>query len=155
MSRTTNSMSDLFGEVIHTYTRAQAIADGTLIDVTSADAGAREVGIRWPVALSASAYADAVRWDEGEGGNVDPAKGCTGNSTAGRLWDVMSLARHLALGPACKVATVEGSARIDFRVLRIPAEGATTSPSHTRLSLCLGPGDDGEPVITIVLPHED
>ena len=36
--------------VIHVYTRAQAIADGVLIDATEL---AREAGFRFPVALSA------------------------------------------------------------------------------------------------------
>ena len=30
---TTDSTEDLFGPAIHTYTRAQAIADGALIDL--------------------------------------------------------------------------------------------------------------------------
>jgi hypothetical protein len=34
------------GDLIHRYTRAEAIADGVLVDVT---ATAREAGIRWPV----------------------------------------------------------------------------------------------------------
>jgi len=34
--------------VIHTYTRAQAIEDGVLIDVSEM---AREAGFRWPVAV--------------------------------------------------------------------------------------------------------
>lgn len=155
MTRTPQTMTDLFGEVIHTYTRAQAIDDGVLVDVTDTEGGSREAGLRWPVAMSADAYNDAVRWDEGESGNVDPRKGGTGNSTTGRLWDVMTLARHLALPRACMIARAQGQARVDFRVLRIPADGATTRPTHTRLSLCLGPGDDGDPAVTIVLPHED
>lgn len=155
MARDTHTMSDLFGEVIHSYTRAQAIADGALVDVTDADGGSREAGIRWPVAMSAAAYGDAVRWDVGEHGNVSPDKAATGNSTAGRLWDVVMLARTLALPRACQIASMQGEARVDFRVLRIPASGRGTTATYTRLSLCLGPGDDGDPAITIVLPHED
>ena len=36
-------------DLIHSYTRAEALADGELIDVS---ATAREAGIRWPVALT-------------------------------------------------------------------------------------------------------
>jgi hypothetical protein len=39
-------------ELIHSYSRRQAIADGVLIDVTPT---AREAGIKFPVALTAAA----------------------------------------------------------------------------------------------------
>lgn len=149
-------MTDFFGDVIHSYTRADAIADGTLVDVTTVDGGSRQAGLRWPVAVSAAAYADAVRWDGGENGNVSQSKPFTGNSTAGRLWDLMQVARHDALPRACRAVAEQESVpvRVDFRVLRIPAEGPTTRPTYAHLSLCLGPGDDGEPSVTILLPHE-
>jgi uncharacterized protein YunC (DUF1805 family) len=38
-----------FGEVIHAYTRAQAIEDGTLVDVTET---AKEAGIKYPTAVT-------------------------------------------------------------------------------------------------------
>jgi hypothetical protein len=41
-------------DLIHAYTRAEAIADGVLVDVSAV---AREAGIRWPVALAAAARA--------------------------------------------------------------------------------------------------
>jgi hypothetical protein len=55
-------------DLIHRYTRADALRDGVLIDVSAA---AREAGIRWPLALTAAAWANcvavpagAVCWDE-------------------------------------------------------------------------------------------
>jgi len=47
----------LVGEVISTYSRAQALEDGVLID---AGAMAREAGLRWPVALTAAVSEDCV-----------------------------------------------------------------------------------------------
>ena len=44
-------------DLIHRYTRADAIRDGVLIDVSET---AREAGIRWPVALTAAAWAQCV-----------------------------------------------------------------------------------------------
>ena len=43
--------------IIHAYSRAQAIEDGVLVDVASGDTAAlvREVGIKYPVALTAAA----------------------------------------------------------------------------------------------------
>jgi len=40
---------ELFGPVIDAYSRAQAIEDGVLVDVS---ATAREAGLRYPVALT-------------------------------------------------------------------------------------------------------
>jgi hypothetical protein len=49
----------MFGnaDLIHRYTRADAIRDGVLIDVSTV---AREAGIRYPVALIAAAWAKCV-----------------------------------------------------------------------------------------------
>jgi hypothetical protein len=52
-----------FGEVISVYTRAQALADGVLID---AGAMAREAGFRWPVAITAGAWSDCVTWSDAD-----------------------------------------------------------------------------------------
>jgi type I site-specific restriction endonuclease len=47
----TDGSESLFGEVIFSYTRAQAIADRVLIDVTPT---ALEAGFRFPVAVTAA-----------------------------------------------------------------------------------------------------
>ena len=55
---TTNETNDsLFGDVIYQYTRAQAIEDGMLIDVTET---AREAGITIPTALTAAVWERCV-----------------------------------------------------------------------------------------------
>ena len=41
--------NELFGEVISSYSRAQAIEDGVLVDVSSV---ARAAGIKFPVAMT-------------------------------------------------------------------------------------------------------
>jgi hypothetical protein len=51
-----------FGNAISTYTRAQAIEDGVLIDPGTM---AKEAGFnKWPVALTANAWADCVAWTD-------------------------------------------------------------------------------------------
>lgn len=45
--------------LIHSYTRTQAIEDGDLIDVTEIG---REAGFRVPVALTRSVWTDCVEW---------------------------------------------------------------------------------------------
>jgi len=126
---------DLFGDVIYAYTRAQALEDGVLVDAGEA---AKEAGFKWPVALTQAAWAQAV---------TVPA-GCEGFQTeAGRLWDVLNLARW-----AAKLGTLSGEDRVRFDVLRVvrPEESAMLA-----LDLHVGPGDEGEPVLTIMLPGED
>ena len=71
-------------DLIHRYTRAEAITDGVLIDVTAV---AREAGIRYPVALACAAWALSV--------GVPPR--VERQDEAGRLWDVLWLLR-LAIG---------------------------------------------------------
>jgi hypothetical protein len=45
--------------------------------------------------------------------------------------------------------------RLLFRFYRVPRDGRSTKAELTTLKLIVGPGDQGEPVITILLPDED
>src|SRR5262245_26862660 len=67
-------------DLIHRYTRADALRDGVLIDVSET---AWEAGIRWPVALTAAAWAKCA--------TVPP--GVAWQDEAGRLWDMLWLLR--------------------------------------------------------------
>ena len=82
MSNSSNEQTadSFFGNVISTYTRAQAIEDGVLID---AGAMAQEAGFKWPVALTSDAWADCVAWSEDD--NCKQAY----QDESGRLWDVL------------------------------------------------------------------
>lgn len=122
-------------DVVFSYSRAQAIADGVLHDVS---AMAREAGFRYPVAMTAAAWADSVAWPSDKGG---------AQSEAGRLWDVLHMAR-LAIRRAA-------GRTLHFTVLVVPSEGPSRRPQPLRLKAMVGPGDDLEPVITILLPRED
>ena len=129
-----------FGEVISVYTRAQALANGVLID---AGTMAREAGFRWPVAITAGAWADCVAWDEAD------SERHTHQDQSGRLWDVLFMAAYAAR------ANTTGSSELLFELYRVPRDGEATEAELTRLKLVVGPGDDGEPAITILLPNED
>jgi hypothetical protein len=85
-----------WGEPIHSYTRAQAIADGVLVDLTSAtdDKGHRlcpQAGFKVPVAITRTAWAQTIEaggsWKPDGEGEVLELKG--GQSLTGRLWDVI------------------------------------------------------------------
>src|SRR5947209_9562356 len=120
-------------DIIHRYTRAQALADGVLVDVT---ATAREAGIRWPVALTRAAWERCVA--------VPPGVAC--QDEAGRLWDVLWL---LALA-----ARRGGGAEVRFGV-HVRNDNRERTPPVVRLKAVCGPGDQGEPVLTVMLPDED
>jgi hypothetical protein len=126
--------TDFFGEIVHRYTRAQAIADGVLVDVT---ATANQAGFRFPVALTQAAWGTAVA--------VPP--GVAGQDEAGRLWDVLVVLRQAVL------AHPDGH-EVRFAVhVRVGDREGT--PPLVRLKALCGPGDAGEPVLTVMLPDED
>jgi len=118
--------------IIHAYTRADAIADGFLIDVTNM---AIEAGFRYPVALTETVWNTCVE--------VDP--GCTHQDEQGRLWDVLMLLRFA-------ICRDTDTSIVSFRIHHADGAGRKT---ETSLKAICGPGDTAEPVITIMLPDED
>lgn len=128
-------------DLIHAYTRADAIEDGELIDVTET---AREAGFMVPVALTRAVWADCVEWTAATG-----KRKATIQDEAGRLWDVVYMA-----GLAARRST-GGDPRQLFQLYRVPVEGRGTMPRRIALAMHIGPGDAGEPVITIMQPNED
>ena len=142
MSNTSNEQSAeyFFGNVISTYTRAQAIEDGVLIDPGDI---VKEAGIVWPVALTAEAWADCVAWTDADSEHQ------VYQDQSGRLWDVIYMASHAIR--TCKRQTNA----LSFQLYRVPRDGKSTESALAALKLIVGPGDAGEPVITMLLPHED
>lgn len=59
--------------VVHAYTRAEAIEDGFLVDVTET---AREAGFRVPVAVTRGVWAEAVEWDADNRAPKTKGDGC-------------------------------------------------------------------------------
>ena len=144
---------DFWGEPIYSYTRAQAIADGVHVDLTTAtdDKGqllCHQAGFKMPIAITRTAWAKAVEaggsWKPDGEGEVLELQG--GQSLTGRLWDVL-----WTLRAACDRA---GNAdRVDFQILLdVHANGHLET---VRLWALCGPGDNAGPVITIMLEGED
>lgn len=123
LTPSSDPMIAFFGEPISIYTRAQAIDDGELVDLTPIG---WEAGWRWPVAVSASV------WSLLEREPSDPQAPVR----------ALHLLRFLAI-----VARTQDSDR--FQITWEHHAG------DTRLSVLCGPGDDGEPVLTICLPGEE
>ena len=120
-------------DLIHRYTRADAIRDGVLIDVS---ATAAEAGFKYPVALTAAAWVKCVA--------VPPGVVC--QDEAGRLWDVLTMLR-LAVRK-------QGAAEVRFGV-HVRNDNRERTPPLVRLKAVCGPGDEGAPAITVMLPDED
>lgn len=116
-------------DLIHSYTRRQALEEGVLVDVS---AFAREAGFNVPVALTAAVHVFLTPTD---------AERRDGQSFNGRLWDVLMMLR----------ANARDTDTVTFDVL-IALSGKT---KPVRLKAVIGPGDTADPVVTIMLPFED
>lgn len=126
-----NERTEPEGDVISVYTRKEAIADGTLVDVSKL---AKEAGFRFPVAMTSTAWAAAVKVPENA-----PCQDETG-----RLWDVLNVLRFSSIG--------RNESEIGFCLSVVGENGVA---GKVRLKSICGPGDDAQPVITIMLPNED
>jgi hypothetical protein len=131
----TNNENSPFGEVIFSYTRSQAVADGVQVEVTKT---AQEAGIRFPVYLTRAVF-DAY---------VTVPPGVEAQDEAGRLWDIITMARFAILRsrPGCDRLPVALYVRNDNR-----------RPRLVRLTAVCGPLDidDPQPAITVMLMDED
>jgi len=133
--------------VIHTYTRQQALADGVLVDIDRLGTLRTEAGIRFPAALTSRLFEEVIKPPSGTEED--------GQSLNGRLWDTLWM-----LGCAMRGA-------ISHQRLPGPGPGQTVlypclfvmergkrAVEKTIKAVC-GPGDQGEPVLTLMLPEED
>ena len=121
-------------EVIYAYTRAQALEDGVLIDVSSV---AKEAGIKFPVAMTSTVWGEYVEVPEGV--NCQDERG--------RLWDILWMLR-------CNAR--RGGDTLFFKLyVRNHNRERLDSRDLVTLKAVCGPGDTPEPVITIMLPDED
>ena len=116
-----------FGECIFRYTRANAIADGVLVDLSQVET----VKAHWkfPFACTDTVF-----------GLIERAIEEQGNDLLGIMHDISQMA---------KAEIHKGSRQdvIHFKVII----------GHTLhdLKLHIGPGDTAAPVMTLMLPHED
>lgn len=124
-----------FGEIIHAYTRKQALADGFQVDVTIT---AREAGIRFPVFLNRTVF-DAF---------VTVPPGVSGQDEAGRLWDIVWMLRF-AIQKAHP-----GRDRLPFALY---VRNDNRRPRLVKLVAMCGPldMDHPRPAITVMMPDED
>lgn len=127
------SEDPLFGPMIYAYTRAQAIQDGVLVDVTETS---KEVGFKLPVAITEALH-----------NRLTPTKAdaSLGQDYDGRLWNVLWLAAFtIKLGDP-------GTDTVTFTLEQMEVEAKSSQPQRVdlRLRVVCGPGDEGEPIVTI------
>jgi hypothetical protein len=123
-------------DIISRYTRAQAIEDGVLVDV-SETSEFRELGFRIPVALTSAVLERCIEVPEG----------VMLQDWHGRLWDLLWMLR-------AAIYKSKGRDRVNFGV-HVRNDNSAGTPPLVALKAVCGPGDDGEPCITVMLPDED
>ena len=116
-------------DLIYSYTRAQALADGVLIDVSER---ARRAGIKYPAACTAGVWS-----------LIDCLPDSDMDALAGIVRDVRAEEVLRAMLAAIRRGGTRGTDRVAFEAL-----GAA-------LWAQCGPGDTAEPVLTIMHEGED
>lgn len=128
------SKEDFEPHLIFSYTREMALEDGVLIDVTE---DAKQVGFSLHTVVTSNLF----------NGYVVPPAGLDasfGQSTPGRLHDLLVLARIAAGGEP------DGD-RVSFKVGFLMRPGQLET---VKVILHIGPGDQGEAVLTLMLPED-
>lgn len=128
-------------ELISEYSRRQAIEDGVLVDMTQDPFGAmaKEAGVKWPIAMTATAFHQYVELTE--------AAKQAGNDIKGRWWDVVWMYR-------CAVAKSRGqSHELMFQFYCVTDN--PSRPELVTLKAVAGPDDNRRPCLTFMLPDED
>ena len=128
---------EVFGEVIFSYTRKQAIEDGVLVDISRAPATI-EAGIRMPVAVTEAVFHIL---------NPDDELKRQGQSLEGRLWDLWMIFRS----EVKKAGTDKDE--VHFAPLFLLKDHK--EPVPVKMWSKCGPGNNAEPVLTIMLEGED
>ncbi|MDE2291853.1 MAG: hypothetical protein KGL53_07200 [Elusimicrobia bacterium] len=121
-------------EVVSVYTRAQAIEDGVLVDLSG---WAEEAGFKIPVAVTAGVWGVLKPSAELE---------AEGEDEAGRAWDLFTV-----LQDAIRRAPGGDEAHVAPLFTLKPGE----PPEPVEMWAKCGPGDDAAPVITVMLRGED
>lgn len=135
-----SAMQELFGEPISTYTRAQAIEDGALVNLMGFFSTHDDVAsvcrqhYKFPIAFTAAVF-DIMQKA------VENPRYC--NDYAGIVHDMLWMSKVMK-------RQIDEST-VMFRVI---IAGAGRQRNYD-FKLAVGPGDHGEPVITIMMPDED
>ncbi len=136
-------------KIISSYTRAEAISDGVLIDVTEIS---KKAGYKVPVAITAAVEKLISDHPKLKGGVWNLFT----QDYDSRLWDVLWMSYANALNHTSRNTFL-------FEVIlphyeKVVGEDGTEKyhlKKKAVLKTIVSGGDEGEPVITIMLPSED
>ncbi len=127
-------------DLIYAYTRKQALEDGFLVDVSEV---AKEANFTIPVALTHTLWEVCVV--------PDASALRAGESIEGRLWDLLWM---LYLSIKTSKQKNSGNGLMDI-VIFSALFSIGGRRKRIKMKAIIGPGDDGEPVLTIMFPSED
>jgi len=130
---------DFFGKPIYSYSRAQAIEDGVLINISDL---AKEAGFTVPVAVTETVWHSYIEWSKND------TEQQTYQDQNGRLWDVLSMLRFA-------IKRLPNGQIINYKLAVVARDGKSKKAKTVQLKAIIDAGDNGEPVITIMLPNED
>lgn len=129
------SLTEIFGEVIHKYTRAQAIDDGFIIDCTEI---AKSSGFKVPVGLTRQSWEYCIeyrgRLDEKAKSRIEHTR-------------LIGLMTHTFI----EVRKQRDASDVEFFYNLTPDNPQREKGTMIKLNVNIGPGDDLEPVLTISL----
>lgn len=121
-------------DVIYTYTRKQALADGVLVDLSRLFPEQCRQLFKFPVACTDSIWAIV------EATGVEDPQAI--------IWDIL----YMSQKGICK--RIDDTQHLFKVIITGKGGGFGRIKKHTFKAVC-HPGDDAEPVITFMLPEED
>jgi hypothetical protein len=124
------SNENVFGETIYSYSRAQAIEDGVLVDLSQVES----VRQSWKHPFACTSAVWAI---------IEEALLQPHYDVAGILHDISTMAK-------LSIRTNEAARNSD----QIRFEVIIDGKKHA-MKLHIGPGDTAAPVLTLMLPYED
>ena len=120
------TVEDAYGSV---YTRAEAISDGQLIDVSQS---ARQLGICLSVAITASAWGQLIAVPHKKEEEIE------------RLFALLGRVQF----------ELDQTPAFDHRLI-VSVEAETGEEKRVEVLVTIGPDDKGETVVTVMLGYED
>ena len=132
------------GPIIYSYSRAQAIEDGVLIDVTPQ---AKKAGFTVPAAMTpgvAGAMLELIRRHRPEAFEEKPKEVVE----AAAYYGILSLLQTASMHAVRHLQDTQGGTGGNISRVDLAFEGI-------KLYGQIGPGDEGEPVLTVMLEGED
>ncbi len=133
-----DELTNIFDKTAFSYTLAQGIKDGFLIDITAA---ANKAGFKIPIAVTQAVWNKYIAWVN------DNEQEQTKHELDNRLQNMLT-ALQIA------IRKVQNAACIHYELV-VPRNGKSKTEKKVQLKAILGADDNGEAVIIIMLSDEN